>query len=68
MRLLIQALYTRGRSVSILLTHEDSSAPATPALALVEQLTVSYVTRGTDVQRGLRPADATELARLLVPA
>jgi flagellar biosynthesis protein FlhF len=69
MRLLVHALWTRGRSVSIMITHEDSPAAATPvALALVEQLSLSYVTRGTGVDRGLRPADATELARLMLPA
>jgi flagellar biosynthesis GTPase FlhF len=68
MRLIVHALRARGLRPSVLVTHEDlDGAPATPvALALVERLPLSYVSRGTDVEVGLRPPEPCDLARLLL--
>jgi flagellar biosynthesis GTPase FlhF len=68
MRLIVHALRARGLRLAVLVTHGDETdLAATPvALALVERLPLSYVTRGTDPDTGIRPAEACDLARLLV--
>lgn len=66
-RLLLNELRARMRVDALVLTREDSELPPTPlGLVLSERLPVAYVARGAVAGVGVRPAQADELARLIL--